>query len=82
MSQIYRVSFFKSLVDSYGHPVDACQSVIEIRAVDKEQAVEQAKLNFAKTKGVSDWSFYADYESVEELAARQQALTSGGAKVL
>ena len=82
MRQIYRVSFFKKLVDSYGHPVDACQSVIEVRAVGQEQAIEQARLNFAKTKGVSDWSFYADYETVEMLSASERALRSAWAKVL
>ena len=67
MTQIYRVSFFKNLVDSYGHPVDACQGVVEVRAPSEDRALELARQRFAKLKYVRSWSLRADYEKVELL---------------
>jgi hypothetical protein len=71
MRQVYRVSFFKKLVDSTGHPVDACQGVVDIRATSRERAVANARLKFAEIKDVGDWSLRADYENVEVPLARR-----------
>ena len=68
--QIYRVSFFKTLTDSTGHPVDACQGVIEVRAPTKDRAIRLAENAFANSKDVLRWSLRADYETVERLAYR------------
>jgi hypothetical protein len=68
--QIYRVSFFKTLTDSTGHPVDACQGVIEVRAPTKDRAIRLAENAFANSKDVLKWSLRADYETVERLAYR------------
>ncbi len=65
MQSIYRVSFFKRLVDSYGHRVDACQGAVEVRAADQEHAIESARQRFAELKDVAHWSLRADYEEVE-----------------
>jgi len=72
LTQIYRVSFFKNLVDSYGHPVDACQGVVEVRAPSEDRALELARQRFAKLKYVRSWSLRADYEKVELLASRKR----------
>ena len=48
MEQIYRVSFFKQLADSTGHPVDACQGAVEVRAPTEDRAIELARKMFAK----------------------------------
>ena len=73
MAQIYRVSFFKRLTDSRGHPVDACQGAVEISASSEDRAVEVARLKFAELEDVSIWSLRADYEKAELLPARKLA---------
>ncbi len=73
MEQIYRVSFFKNLTDSYGRPVDACQGSVEVRAPGQGRAIELARQRFAELKDVEVWSLRADYEKVELLASRKRA---------
>jgi hypothetical protein len=68
--QTYRISFFKNLTDSTGHPVDACQGVIEVRAPTRDRAIELAKSAFARFKDVLIWSLRADYQTVERLPHR------------
>lgn len=70
MNQLYRVCFFKRLVDSTGHPVDACQDDLRILASAQEQAIEDARLAFAKRREIPHWSLHADYETVEVLPER------------
>lgn len=81
MPRIYRVAFYKRLVDSNGHPVDACQGVVEVREPNRACAIADARLRFAEPKGVSQWWLRADYETVEALNARKRvssaAWTSG-----
>jgi uncharacterized protein YfaQ (DUF2300 family) len=71
MKQNYRVSFFKQLVDSTGHPFDVCQGVVEVHAISRKAAVDDAKRIFAELKDVKDWSLRADHEGVELLPGRQ-----------
>jgi hypothetical protein len=72
MEQDYRVSFFKKLVDSTGHPANAWQGVVAVRAINPEAAGTAAKRMFAKSRDVKDWSLRADYEIVEPLPATKQ----------
>ena len=72
MGHIYRVSFFKMLFDSTGHRAAPCQGSIEVRAETRDDAIEHARQRFAKLKGTTNWSFYADYDVVEELPARKR----------
>ena len=72
MVRIYRVAFYKRLVDSNGHPGDPCQGVVEVRAPNRAGAMADARLRFAELKGVSQWSLRADYETVEALSARKR----------
>ena len=67
MERTYRVAFYKRLVDSNGHPFDACQAVFELRAPNKERAITAARLRFAQLNGVGRWSLRADYETVAAL---------------
>jgi hypothetical protein len=76
MDQVYRVSFFKRLTDSNGHPFDPCQGVVEVRAPSEGCAIEQARLRFAELSEVGEWSLRADYEKVELLASRKRARSS------
>ena len=59
MQGIYRVAFYKRLVDSNGHPVDACQAVLDVRGPNKERAIRDARLRFAELSGVGRWSLRA-----------------------
>ncbi len=70
MQQIYHVSFFKRLTDSTGHPVNAWQGAVDVRASDEERAIELGRQRFAEIKDVSEWSLRADYEIVEPVVAR------------
>jgi hypothetical protein len=72
LDQIYHVSFFKCLADSYGHSVDACQGAVEVRAQSEDRAIELARRKFAELKDVGIWSLRADYEKVELLASRKR----------
>jgi hypothetical protein len=72
MEKIYYVSFFKNLVDSNGRPVDSCQGAVEVRATDRDHAIELARQRFAEMKDVAEWSLRADYEKVELLASRKR----------
>jgi hypothetical protein len=76
MAQIYRVSFFKRLTDSNGHPVDACQGAVEVSASSEDRAVNMARLKFAELEDISIWSLRADYEKAELLPARKRASSS------
>jgi hypothetical protein len=71
MKQIYRVSFFKKLTDSNGHPVDAWQGAVEVRATSRDGAIDLARPRFADLKDVGSWTLRADYETVELLASRK-----------
>jgi hypothetical protein len=73
MDRIYRICFFKKLVDSTGHPVDACQGDLKIRASAQERAIEDARLMFAKRRDIRHWSLHADYETVEVLSDCKRA---------
>jgi hypothetical protein len=73
MGHSYRISFFKSLVDSTGHPVEACQGIVEVAAADREHAITAARREFAKLKDVGTWSLRADYQTVEAMPARKRA---------
>ncbi len=57
----YRVTFFKHLVSSDGHPFKCLQHTIEIRrAKTADRAVEAAERRYARVRHVPDWRFYAD----------------------
>jgi hypothetical protein len=72
MKQIYRVSFFKQLTDSAGHPVDACQGAVEVSAASEDRAIEMARAKFAELEDVTIWSLRADYEKAEPLPGRKR----------
>ena len=65
MLRKYRVSFFKRLADSTGHPVDACQAILEIPALDGQRAIEEARRRFAEQQRIALWSLRADYATAE-----------------
>jgi hypothetical protein len=76
MKQLYRVSFFKRLTDSTGHPVDVPQGSVEVHGDRKSRAVRAARQRFAELKSVRTWTLRADYENVEIIANRKCPLNS------
>jgi hypothetical protein len=76
MDHVYRISFFKRLTDSTGHPASPCQGVVEVRASSEDRARELARQRFAGLARVSTWSFRADYEKIELLSTRKRVSNS------
>ena len=76
MNTLYQVRFFKKLIDSTGHPVEACQAIFEIHAPDRECAVDDARLAFAKRRKIGHWSLHADYATVDLLHASERPLAA------
>ncbi len=57
----YRVSFFKYLLSSDGHPTKALQSTIEVRhARTPDRAIKAAQLRYGRQCAVRDWRLHAD----------------------
>jgi hypothetical protein len=62
----YRVSFFKDLLSSDGHPFKCIQQVIEIRrSRSADRAVEAAELRYERLHNIPDWRLYADCLELE-----------------
>jgi hypothetical protein len=74
MEPIYRVSFFKTLANSTGHTVDACQGIVEVHASSQERAINEARTEFAELKEVASWWLRADYAKAELLPARRRVI--------
>lgn len=63
---LYKVRFFKNLVNSDGHPFGCLQRTIEIRrARSAARAVRAAERRYARLHRVPDWKLYADTFEVE-----------------
>ncbi len=62
----YRVSFFKHLVNSDGHPFRCIQQVIEVRqARSPDRAVKAAELRYERLHRVHDWTLHSDCLELE-----------------
>lgn len=62
----YRVSFFKNLISSDGHPFKCIQKVIDIsRARSADRAVKAAELRYERLDHVHDWTLHSDYLELE-----------------
>jgi len=62
----YRVSFFKKLLSSDGHPFKCIQLAIEVRhARSADRAVKAAELRYKRLHRVHDWTLYADCLELE-----------------
>jgi hypothetical protein len=67
----YRVSFFKDLVSSDGHPSSSIQQTIEISGAENiSSAVERAKRRYEQLRCVPIWSLCADRLEVESEGKR------------
>jgi hypothetical protein len=62
----YRVSFFNSLLNSYGKPFKCLQRVITVSSAnDAEQALEKAKREFERLENAPNWKCHAQFLEVE-----------------
>jgi hypothetical protein len=62
----YRISFFKNMLSSDGHPFKCVQEVIEIRhARNADHAVQAAERRYQDLRGIHDWKLHADYLELE-----------------
>jgi len=62
----YRVTFFKNLLSSDGHPFKCIQGVVNVRhARNADRAVEAAELRYGRLHRVHDWTLYADFLELE-----------------
>lgn len=62
----YKVSFFKNLLSSDGHPFKCLQRAIDIRrAKSVDRAVQAAERRFERFHRVPDWKLHADTLEVE-----------------
>jgi hypothetical protein len=62
----YRVSFFKDVLSSDGHPFKCLQQVFEIRdARSAHRAVQAAECQYQGLRGIQKWTLHADYLEVE-----------------
>ena len=68
MQQLYRVGFFKKLLDSTGHPYNTRQGTVEVRGDAEICVIEEARRKFAAANDITHWSMRADYEVVESIA--------------
>jgi hypothetical protein len=62
----YRVTLFKQLLSSDGHPRNCLQYLTEIRrARSPERAVEAARLRYQRAHRTPDWMMIADVVETE-----------------
>ena len=75
----YRVSYFKKLLSSDGHPFKCLQKRFDIvNSENAEQAAEVATRQFEKLHGCQNWKVFADSIEVESAgdSCAQQKLAS------
>jgi hypothetical protein len=62
----YRVSFFKHLLSSDGHPFKCLQQQLDIPDAESAQkAVDSATRQFEKLHGLPNWKMFADSIEVD-----------------
>ena len=64
----YRVTFFKHLVSSDGHPFNCPQRTIDIRsAKSSDRAIQAAQLRYGRLSHGCDWKLRADEFRLEAI---------------
>ena len=66
----YRVSFFKHLLSSDGHPFRCLQQTVEVRrARCPGRAIKAAKRRYERLCQVPDWRLHADTVELQAFSA-------------
>jgi len=74
----YRVTFFKNLLSSDGHPFKCIQRAIDIRhARNADRAVEAAELWYERVHRVHEWTLHADFLELEVDGQEGRLLPAG-----
>jgi hypothetical protein len=74
----YRVTFFKHLVSSDGHPFRCPQRTIQVRlAKTRERAIRAAQCRYARLARDRDWRIHADSCETEIIENTDQHLSRG-----
>ena len=77
----YRVTFFKHLVSSDGHPFNCPQRTIDIRsAKNSDRAIKAAQLRYGRLAHCCDWKLRADefrLETVGDTPDRRPGVQHG-----
>lgn len=62
----YRVTFFKNLINSNGHPFKCPRDTIEIRrARDLDRAFQAAERRYERAKKIGNWTLHADVAELQ-----------------
>ena len=71
----YKVSFFKNLLSSDGHPFKCLQYVIRVdHARSRDRAILAAQRRFERLRRVPNWELYADMIELEADGGKIQSL--------
>ena len=66
-SAVFEVVFYKTLLDSNGHPHRARQGLVHVAKADTPEAASDiAKATFAQERHILHWEYCADEVMVEE----------------
>ena len=68
----YLVSFFKTVITSYGNDHEICQRTVEVTAADEDEALQQAKDELCRAERLVDWSQHADRYELEYVDLRHR----------
>ncbi len=75
----YRVSFFKNVLSSDGHPFKCIQRIINVRhARSADRAVQAAKRRYERLRHTRDWKLHADYLELEVDSKKVDYCPTGG----
>jgi hypothetical protein len=66
MKKRYVVTFYKRVADDQGHEKDVSQHQVEVFAASKDEAFQQAQVDFCHRHGLPDCSDHADRYQVDE----------------
>jgi hypothetical protein len=66
----YVVTFYKTVTSDYGRDVEIQQDVIKVAASDEQHALDQAKDEFCRRRGLHDYSLHADRYEVRQRSLR------------
>jgi hypothetical protein len=67
ISKKYAVHFYKNVPDDYGTDRKARQFSADLFAASEAEAIEEAKAEFCRKRGIADWSTHADLYEIAEV---------------
>lgn len=77
----FAVTFYKTVCDNRGRDWEIVQRVVEVDARDETCALERAKKEFCRQKGLIDWWRHADRCEIVRPGSRASQESRGDAAV-